>query len=251
MSPGDRTVLRPLRPPILLLVCAGAVLMTGPALAQWPYGSAVTETVHNLSRTAQVDPMRNYIAQYGEACVYCHTPHASRTERPLWNRRLPSGPYLMYPQRTMLRDVQPTGTTRLCLSCHDGTVALDDVLNPPSQHTGPNPPGETLERCARSCHNGGDPKGGFNWENVWFENDLSVQHPVSVRYDPARNAGFLPISAVEAAGLRLEDGKVQCNTCHDPHTQVNRKFLRIPNVSRSLCLVCHVTAPAQPTAHFW
>lgn len=251
MSRGDRNVLRPLGPLILLLVCAGTAVTTGTARAQWPYGSAVTETVHNLSRTAQVDPMRNYISQYGEACVYCHTPHASRTERPLWNRRLPNGPYLMYPQRTMLRDVQPTGTTRLCLSCHDGTVALDDVLNPPLQHTGPNAPGETLERCARSCHNGGDPKGGFNWEKVWFENDLSVQHPVSVRYDPSRNAGFQPIAAVEAAGLRLEDGKVQCNTCHDPHTQVNRKFLRIPNVSRSLCLVCHVTAPSQPTAHFW
>jgi predicted CXXCH cytochrome family protein len=152
---------------------------------------------------------------------------------------------------SMIADPQPTGTTRLCLSCHDGTIALDDVINPPLTHTGPSAPGETIKRCATDCHNGGNPAGGFNWENVWFDTRLEKQHPISITYDATRDAGFRPATAVEAAGLKLEDGKVQCTTCHDPHTQQNRKFLRIPNTGGSLCLVCHVTRPSPSTAHFW
>jgi len=222
------------------------------AAAQWPRGSEVTETVHNLSRTARVDPMRNFIANYGEACVYCHTPHGGLTERPLWNRTLPVGPYRMYDGTLdMVADAQPTGTSRLCLSCHDGTRALDDVRNPPLTRTGPAPPGETIKRCATDCHHGGDPAGGFDWEHVWFDTDLRKQHPISVTYDPSRDAGFQPIAVVEAAGLRLEDGRVQCNTCHDPHTQQFTKFLRIANTAGSLCLTCHRTPPSPSTAHFW
>lgn len=235
-----------------IVVLAGLAALARPAIAQWPNGSVVTQTVHNLSRTARVDPMRNFISQYDEACIYCHTPHGGRTERPLWNRRLSTGSYRM-PETpvSMVMDAQPTGTAKLCLSCHDGTVALDDVLNPPLTHTGPNAPGETIKRCATDCHKGGSPEGGFNWEKVWFDTDLRRQHPFSIAYEPARATGFQPVAAVEAAGLRLEDGKVQCNTCHDPHTQQNRKFLRVPNTGGSLCLVCHTTPPSRSTAHWW
>ena len=131
------------------------------------------------------------------------------------------------------------------------TVALDDVINQPLTHTGPNAPGEPIKRCATDCHKGGSPAGGFDWENVWFDTDLRKQHPISIQYDAARNANFQPAAAVEAAGLKLEDGRVQCNTCHDPHTQQNRKFMRIPNSAGSLCLVCHRTPPSRSTAHFW
>lgn len=241
------------RPVTSLCVIAGLAFAASSALAQWPNGSVVTQTVHNLSRTAQVDPMRNFISNYREACVYCHSPHGGRTERPLWNRVLPNGPYRMYDPSglSMVLDAQPTGTSRLCLSCHDGTIALDDVINQPLTHTGPRAPGGSIKRCATECHKGGDPEGGFNWEKVWFQQDFTKQHPFSIQYDAARNANFQPAAAVEAAGLKLEDGRVQCNTCHDPHTQQNRKFLRIPNRAGSLCLVCHRTPPSRSTAHFW
>ncbi len=241
------------QPLATLLAWLGMLCCVRAAQAQWPNGSVVTQTVHNLSRTARVDPMRNFISNYREACVYCHTPHAGRTERPLWNRVLPNGPYRMYDAGalTMIPDAQPTGTARLCLSCHDGTRALDDVINQPLTHTGPSAPGETIKRCATDCHKGGDPEGGFNWEKVWFQQDFTKQHPFSIQYDATRNASFQPAAAVEAAGLKLEDGRVQCNTCHDPHTQQNRKFLRIPNTAGSLCLACHRTPPSRSSAHFW
>lgn len=236
----------------LALVLGMAVAGVRHADAQWPNGTEVTNTVHNLSRTSLVNPMSGFIANYQEACVYCHTPHGGLTERPLWNRPLSTAAYRMYEEPLdMLADAQPTGASRLCLSCHDGTLPLDGVLNPPLTRTGSTPPGETLKRCATSCHNGGNPAGGLNWEGVWFDTDLRKTHPVSVIYDPTRDAGFQPIAAVEAAGLRLENGRVQCITCHDPHTQANGKFLRIPNAGGSLCLTCHRTPPSPSTAHFW
>lgn len=237
---------------MLVMTAFALAMLVSAVRAEWPTGSTVPETFHNLTHPARISPMSGMIADYGQVCVYCHTPHGSGGNRPLWNRRLPSGPYRMYEgPLSMLADSQPTGVSRLCLSCHDGTVGLDEVLVRPVGYSGPGPRRETIERCT-SCHNGGNPAGGISWENVWFRpDDLRNQHPISVVYDASRDAGFHPASAVLAAGLVLEDGRVQCATCHEPHSERYKPFLRIPNTNRSLCLVCHRTLPSESTAHFW
>lgn len=238
--------------PTAALAALALLAAPAPLFGQWPYGLAVLETVHNLPRTAQVPPMSGFIARYPDACAYCHGPHGVRTERPLWNRRLPNGPYRMYDEPLdMIADPQPTGASRLCLSCHDGTVPLDELLNAPTGVTPAPTSHETIETCATDCHNGGNPAGGLNWEGVWFRDDLRGQHPFSLIYDASRDPGFRPAALVEAAGLRLEDGRLQCVTCHEPHSQQHRPFLRLPNTGGSLCLVCHVSPPSETTAHFW
>ena len=223
-----------------------------PVRGDWPNGSTVLETFHNLTHPAAISPMSSMIGNYGQACAYCHGPHGTGGDRPLWNRRLPSGPYRMYEgPLDMLADPQPTGVSRLCLSCHDGTIGLDDVLVAPAGFARAGPFRETIERCT-GCHNGGNPAGGFDFERVWFRpDDLRKQHPISLLYDASRDPGFNPASSVVAAGLVLENGRVQCATCHEPHTARYRPFLRMPNANRSLCLVCHRTPPSQATAHFW
>ena len=115
---------RILRSTVPALVAAGGLFTAGPLHGQSPYGLTVEQTVHNLSRTAQVSMMSAMIANYGSACVCCHTPHGGAVTRPNWNRRLPTGPYRMYESGTldMPADPQPSGSSRLCLSCHDGTV---------------------------------------------------------------------------------------------------------------------------------
>lgn len=246
LSPMVRTLVA------LAAAAAATACLVTVVRAQWPTGSTVPETFHNLTHPARISPMSGMIADYGQVCVYCHAPHGGSGERPLWNRRTPTGPYRMYEDPLdMLADAQPTGVSRLCLSCHDGTIGLDDVLVRPVTYAGPGPRRETIERCT-SCHNGGNPAGGLNWENVWFRpDDLRNQHPISVQYDPSRDPGFHPTSAVLAAGLVLENGRVQCATCHEPHDARHRPFLRVPNTNRSLCLVCHRSLPSQLTAHFW
>ncbi|HEY6196400.1 MAG TPA: cytochrome c3 family protein [Candidatus Eisenbacteria bacterium] len=227
------------------------LLLAAPVRGAWPGGTTVLETFHNLTHPAAIAPMSGMIGNYAQACVYCHAPHGSAGERPLWNRRLPSGPYRMYGPLNMLGDPQPTGVSRNCLSCHDGTIGLDDVLVAPAGFTSAGPFRETIQRCT-SCHNGGNPAGGFNFEKLWFRpDDLRNQHPISVLYDASRDPNFLPAGSVVASGLVLEDGKVQCATCHEPHTARYRPFLRIPNTNGSLCLLCHRTPPSRTTAHFW
>lgn len=237
-------------PAVALLVL---VAVAGPAPAQWPLGTRVDATPHNLTIPASnTDPdMDPLLEDYGEVCVYCHTPHGGGTQFALWNRRMPSGPYRMYDEPLdMVADSQPSGNSLACLSCHDGTIGLDDILSPPRSYTGPPAARTTIDEC-ESCHNGGSPAGGINWEGVWLDTDLRKHHPISVTYDPSRDPSFRSVAEVEAAGLVLFDGKVQCMTCHEPHSQMFRPFLRVSPGMQSLCLICHTSNPGEATAHAW
>lgn len=222
------------------------------ARAQWPSGTRVEDTPHNLTVPARAtDPdMSGLVEDYGEVCVYCHGPHGAATDRPLWNRRTPSGPYRMYEDTQMIADVQPSGNSLSCLSCHDGTIGLDEVTRTPTHYSGSGAARTTIDEC-EGCHSGGSPAGGISWEGVWLDTDLRKQHPISILYDPARATGFRSVAEVEAAGLELYSGKVQCMTCHEPHSQQNRPFLRIPNTGGGLCLACHRSGPGESTAHHW
>ena len=118
----------------------------------------ITNTRHNLSAippdptkhpeifpkgSAGQDPRRVFTPQTTEICVFCHTPHGanptatSALQAPLWNRSLSQSQYVLYDQvwsksfEGKLNRGAPTGYSRLCLSCHDGTVALSSIINLP------------------------------------------------------------------------------------------------------------------------
>ena len=67
-----------------------------------------------------------------EICIFCHTPHgASATDGPLWNHQTSTAIYQTFSSPTLtalgITIGPPNGASRLCLSCHDGTVALGSV----------------------------------------------------------------------------------------------------------------------------
>jgi cytochrome c553 len=77
-----------------------------------------------------------------EICVFCHTPHGGRpsdlqTAVPLWNRAMPpSAPntFTMYNSPNFdafVTGAQPQGVSLACLSCHDGTIGIDSLINAP------------------------------------------------------------------------------------------------------------------------
>jgi predicted CXXCH cytochrome family protein len=191
-------------------------------LVAMPSARAQTEiarTVHNLTPGG---PGQFKETRPTGLCVFCHTPHNAKPSRALWNRDLPPTNYQLYTSSTLQAVVnQPTGSSRLCLSCHDGLLALGALRRPP--------PGEKLKL------------GRMTGPKV-LGTDLSDDHPVSFVYDSALavKRGNLVDPASLPAPLKLDASKqMQCTTCHNAHEHRRKKFLRMDNFNGALCLSCH------------
>jgi predicted CXXCH cytochrome family protein len=188
---------------------------------------------------------------YNQVCVYCHTPHDSNKDNGgqlLWNKPFSTAVYKLYGSPTaMLTPSQPTATSSssaLCLSCHDGTIAVDSLVNMPNQAFTPSDShrrmsGDMSSDSCGGCHTGtgGAPDGV---RKAFLGTDLGNDHPISVVYDNSINHGLNPAGTVAAAGLKLYAGKVECATCHDPHNVNNKTFLRIANSRSEMCTTCHL-----------
>jgi predicted CXXCH cytochrome family protein len=182
---------------------------------------SVVQSLHNLSVTGPGEVRSN---SESEVCVFCHTPHNSLPSSPLWNKDDPGYTYTLYHSSTVqAAPGQPDGSSILCLSCHDGTTALGNVLS----------------RTADIGFAGGIttlPEGHTN-----ISTDLGDDHPVSFVYSPGLSAadGQLrdPASIIPPVGL--EQGQLQCTSCHDPHRNLTGNFLVVTTQFSELCISCH------------
>lgn len=214
-----------------LAACAFWIVVARPVPAQTT--ADIGPTKHNLSASGPGD----YKA-LGETriCIFCHTPHNATALSPLWNRSIEPQTYQVYTSPTLkvaqkLGEVpQPTGPTKLCLSCHDGTIALGAVLNPAG--------GIAMNGA------GTFPSGGLSS----FGLDLRGHHPVSFSYNDA-----LPnpeLASSPPAGLTFGGtDEVHCVTCHDPHDDRYGRFLVEENRSSALCIRCHQIPGWNTSAH--
>lgn len=154
-----------------------------------------------------------------KACQYCHTPHMALSQTPLWNHKLSNAVYSIYSSSSLDAKLgQPTGSSKLCLSCHDGTIALESTIRGGGGHTFM-PPGKSK-----------------------LGTDLSDDHPISFVYSSnlsdkdhqLRNPDSLPEE------VKLDKfNELQCTTCHDPHDNTFGDFLVTTNINSNLCLKCH------------
>ena len=147
-----------------------------------------------------------------DLCLPCHTPHQAFAQPPLLDRRatgvLPLRPYLA-------PEVELSGWSLLCLGCHDGITAPDVYSSPHAT---------TVAAQIVS--------GRFAAEGL-------RSHPLGIRL-PEGDETYNAPEWVEAAGLPLTDGRIQCTTCHDAHnTGRHSGMLRISNQGSRLCLTCH------------
>ncbi|NOX18903.1 MAG: cytochrome c3 family protein [Chlorobi bacterium] len=162
----------------------------------------------------------------GEICITCHTPHDAMTGyEPLWNHEVTASTFTLYSSSTLDATLgQPDGPSKLCLSCHDGTVALDNF--------------------------GGTTTGtSFITGDALIGTDLSNDHPVSFTYDAslATTDGGLNDPTTTSSGLggmidadMLYSNKMQCASCHDVHNGAGIDNLLVKsNASSALCLTCH------------
>jgi len=153
----------------------------------------------------------------------------------LWNHTLSVATYIPYNSSTIKAAIgQPSGSSKLCLSCHDGTVALGMVNSRPSPiemqgGTTTMPSGRTL-----------------------IGTDLSDDHPISFTYDSglAAQSGQLRDPSLLTEKVRLDhDNQLQCTSCHDPHDNRYGKFLVQDSFAGALCMTCHDMKDWLTTSH--
>jgi predicted CXXCH cytochrome family protein len=204
-----------------------ALLIAGPVRAGAQ--TQIGRTAHNLTASGP-GPVR--ATEAAGLCAFCHTPHDAKPTRALWNRDLSTTTYRLYQSSTLeARLNQPTGSSRLCLSCHDGTLALGVVRHAPKG-----------ARFAMGPLTG----------TAVLGTDLSHDHPISFVYDAALagRRGQLADPAVLPRQVRLDEtGQVQCTTCHDAHEDRNPKFLRVNNQFGALCVTCHTMKNWRVSTH--
>jgi hypothetical protein len=213
------------------------------AIVRWILGSLCVLVLAQSLATAQVPAdvlgMHNLNPASGASvysqgalgCTFCHAPHSGLgANTPLWNQTLSKATYTPYTSTTYIEqgNPQPTlgVTSSLCLSCHDGTVAV-----------------------GQSAAYGTLPVTGSMNSVDSFGTNLSGSHPFSLIL-PMKDASNLVASLVSqgktadpTGAVKLINGNIECTSCHNPHVQgtdrIAQNFLVRDSSSGQMCLACH------------
>ena len=172
--------------------------------------ASIQGTAHDLSATG---------VGTGNPCSFCHTPHGALSGTPLWNHALSETTYRIYQSSSLSANIrQPTGSSKLCLSCHDGTVALTRTI--------------------------GSEAGGVYIApgSANLGTDLSDDHPISFIYAEVLSVEDIQIRPPSTLPEQLKidrSSELQCTTCHDPHDNQYGKYLVMSNQRSQMCTSCH------------
>ncbi len=193
---------------------------------------AFLDSKHNLSVSG---PGAFRAMEESRMCIFCHTPHRSRTTAPLWNREDSTESYLEYSSTTFDGSTsQPNGSSKLCLSCHDGSIALGMIVS--NNREIQMLPGRRM----------------LNQGGAFIGTNLRDDHPISFDYASSEAGGGTEyrVASAIAAPVHLDAaGQVQCTSCHDPHLNPFGGFLVQTDRYSSLCLSCHTPRDWQLTSH--
>jgi len=181
--------------------------------------AAVEEPSDNLGLTGSKHDFTRFGLDEQEGCLACHAPSKEDTdyEAPLWDGSADAGrSYKLYDGSSGV----PSPSTMLCLSCHDGSSAIDAFGGTDGE--------VFLADIADSSVQVGE------------EGNLTGDHPVGVGY-PAFDRDYVPGVIVEGDGrVPLPEGRVECISCHEPHGLYGHDYLLVKsNVRSALCLTCH------------
>lgn len=268
--------------------------MVGLLIAINSYAASVVGSRHDLSATNSDANAVKITGDGGtgydttQTCVFCHTPHGAQSrdtvDAPLWNRGITTATYQPYQSPTLDSGnngvaPQPDGVSMACLSCHDGTMAMDLLVNKPGPGGWIDPSDPTLggnvnrigfifnRTATNNTFPTTDQSGNTNVSLLGT--DLRDDHPVSMVYptisgsdsayqapNGTRGTGSAQLDWFDDGDGRLEDDevrlygtKVQCASCHNPHGTSSDgtssgpaypAFLRTTVANSSLCTVCHI-----------
>ena len=185
---------------------------------------------HNLSLSG-TSPVKGAL----DPCLYCHVPHSgvANPNGALWSQQLSAQTYTSYSSTTLHNTgMQPVlgGDSSLCLSCHDGTVAV-----------GQTQPFGQIQMT------------GNMYPTDKFGTNLQGSHPFSLKL-PLVDAPDLVSSlttshttADPSGAVKLIANDVECTSCHTPHAQsidmLSKNFLVRDSSNGQLCTSCHQVNP--------
>lgn len=211
-----------------------------------------------------------------QICIFCHTPHNAYVDggAPLWNHKLSTQTFSRYSSTTDNFQIrksatisaaagygagwQPDGSSKLCLSCHDGVTKLGQLYN--------DDPAVTSIAMA-STTGGGDvisSDTAYSWASfkpsgsAAFDKLRDGHHPVSFVYSAAIAAD---IQSARGAGSSFvfpssgpvkvdKNGKMQCTTCHNPHQNKSDDDSCYKTTDNTLG-TCNGTSFRRKVAPFW
>lgn len=184
-----------------------------------------------------------------QICIFCHTPHNSQPQGPLWNRRDTTQVFARYTSSTLqIKNIaasqyaaagvaggQPNGSSRLCLSCHDGVTGFGDVvrsgqLGQIQMEGGDNIPIDNVASFHPSTN-----KMKVGHHPVSFVYATSFDYKTQTGTMIGLSGSFtLPTSLSMGGKVKLQDSKrdgrgwMQCTTCHDPHQNMGNDETKYP-----------------------
>jgi len=172
----------------------------------------------------------------GRICVACHTPHNSDTSvsvAPLWNHKNSTATYALYTSTTLKAVIgQPGGLSKLCLSCHDGTVAVD-----------------SFGGATGTTFITGKPNLGTALNNdhpIGFTYNTTLATANGSLFDPSSKSVTIGTGTQSKTGTIaatiLYGGQMECSSCHDVHntfTVGTSGLLKVSAASSLICMACH------------
>jgi len=166
-----------------------------------------------------------------QICFFCHTPHTPEPASPAWSQTQSAILYTPYWSPALEAKVgQPTGASKICLSCHDGTIA----------------------RASAQGRSNSDIGALAFSQRMNLTSDLSDDHPISFVYDSAlaaQDRQLVDPMLLPREILLDKNDEMQCTSCHDPHVSNYPKFLAMNNAYSALCTACHDKRGWMQSAH--
>jgi len=244
----------------LLVACFVGLTMAfglaGASLAidnEYAAGGGIVGSAHDMTAIGITGTLLG--AERGP-CSYCHTPHHALFDgdnpyQPLWSRPdIANDTFAQYDSTTFDAGnnmgaggnedwtAPLAGPTRLCLSCHDGVVAIDSNYGQAGTAKSDRENGDTW--------NGIDIVQGFGLSNdhpVGFDYEAVAAVDAEIKSAPTFPGSNVPVADVLTTvdvGFGPEDF-MTCSTCHDVHNSqsVEDYLLYAPRAGSALCLTCH------------
>jgi len=225
---------------LLAGLAVGVVVTLAPSLSR----ATIIGSVHDftVNTNAWINGTVDWVSR-SNVCGVCHTIHHANPDKsaPLWAHATTLQTFTVYSSPTFLGGTPTiTHSSRACLSCHDGSVAINQTYSATSTNNGTITGGTAVYVSSSVIIPDGSPA-----------NDLSNMHPIGFSYQTAQSADpdIKPSSTIAFNGQTIAQamllgGQVECASCHDIHETKGAAtsggiMLMVSTTGSALCLTCH------------